>query len=323
MKVVLDLSRLLQDGKITQEEHDRLLRYAARETSSLAINILIGLGVIAVSGGVLALLMNAIAAIVLGAVMLAAGLGIAYAQAKQWSVLATIFTLVGALMVAGGIAVLGEGHVGSLLLATLVLAAGGIAGRSSLLSGLAVLGLAACVGASTVYWHASYEVAITEPTVTIVVFGALALVTYLASRRIGSAYEPLALMAARVSVFLVNFGFWVGSLWGDSLALPRALLHHATLTDAVDRSVMVPPMVFIVGWAAALAATGAWALKANRRWVVNLVAVFGAIHFYTQWFERLGATPLSVLVGGLLVLAFAIAAWKFNQRFTAEAPAAA
>jgi iron complex transport system permease protein len=323
MKVVLDLSRLLQDGKITQEEHDRLLRYAARETGSLAINILIGLGVIAVSGGVLALLMNAIAVIVLGAVMLAAGLGVTYAEAKQWSVLATIFTLVGALMVAGGIAVLGEGQVGSLLLATLVLSACGIAGRSSLLTGLAVLGLAACVGASTAYWHASYEVAITEPTVTIVLFGALALVTYLASRRIGSAYEPLALMAARVSVFLVNFGFWVGSLWGDSLALPRALLRHDTLTDATERSVMVPPMVFIVGWAAALAATGAWAVKANRRWVVNLVAVFGAIHFYTQWFERLGATPLSVLIGGLLVLGFAIAAWKFNQRFTAEAPAAA
>jgi iron complex transport system permease protein len=323
MKVVLDLSRLLQDGKITQEEHDRLLRYAARETGSLAINILIGLGVIAVSGGVLALLMNAIAVIVLGAVMLAAGLGVTYAEAKQWSVLATIFTLVGALMVAGGIAVLGEGQVGSLLLATLVLSACGIAGRSSLLTGLAVLGLAACVGASTAYWHASYEVAITEPTVTIVLFGALALVTYLASRRIGSAYEPLALMAARVSVFLVNFGFWVGSLWGDSLTLPRALFHHGTLTDATERSVTVPPMVFIVGWAAALAATGAWAVKANRRWVVNLVAVFGAIHFYTQWFERLGATPLSVLVGGLLVLGFAIAAWKFNQRFTAEAPAAA
>ena len=39
----------------------------------------------------------------------------------------------------------------------------------------------------------------------------------------------------------------------------------------------------------------AWAVKANRRWVINLVAVFGAIHFYTQWFERLGADPLSVL----------------------------
>ena len=321
MKVVLDLTRLLQDGKITQEEHDRLLGFAARETGSLAINILIGLGVIAVSGGVLALLMNATAAIVLGAVILAGGLGITYSAARQWSVLATIFTLVGALMVAGGVVALGEGNLSSLLLGTLVLTACGIAGRSSLLIGLAVLGLAGCVGAGTSYWHASYELAITEPTVTIVLFGALALATYLASRQVGSAYEPLALMAARVSLFLVNFGFWVGSLWGDSLALPRALVHLDP--GAAERAVIVPSMVFIIGWAVALAATAAWAVKANRRWVVNLVAVFAAIHFYTQWFERLGADPLSVLAGGLLMLAFATAAWKLNQRFTADTPAAA
>jgi iron complex transport system permease protein len=317
MKVVLDLSRLLQDGKITQEEHDRLLRFAARETGSLAINILIGLGVIAVSGGVLALLMNATAVIVLGAIILAAGIVITYALARQWSVLATIFTLVGALMVAGGIVALGEANLSSLLLGTLVLTACGIAGRSSLLIGLAVLGLAGCVGASTAYWHASYELTITQPTVTIVLFSALALVAYLASHRVPAGYEPLALMAARVSVFLVNFGFWIGSLWGDSLSLPRALLHlDPGGVNATAERVIVPSMVFIVGWAAALLATGAWAVKANRRWVVNLVAVFGAIHFYTQWFERLGATPMSVLLGGLLVLAFATAAWKFNQRFT-------
>jgi hypothetical protein len=321
MKVVLDLTRLLQDGKITKEEHDRLLRFAARETGSLAINILIGLGVVAVSAGVLALLMNAVAVMVLGAVILAAGLGLTYSLARQWSVLATIFILVGALMVAGGIVALGEANLSSLFAGTLVLTVCGIAGRSSLLIGLAVLGLAGCVGASTAYWHASYELTITEPTVTIVLFGALALTAYLASYRVGSAYEPLALMAARVSVFLVNFGFWVGSLWGDSLALPRALLHHAN--PAEETSVIVPRMVFIVGWAVALAATGIWAVKANRRWVVNLVAVFGAIHFYTQWFERLGATPVSVLAGGLLVLAFATAAWKLNQRFTADTPAAA
>ncbi len=82
-------------------------------------------------------------------------------------------------------------------------------------------------------------------------------------------------------------------------------------------------MVFIVGWAVALLATGTWAVKANRRWVVNVVAVFAAIHFYTQWFERLGADPLSVVAGGLLMLVFATVAWKLNQRFTADTPARA
>src|SRR5260370_37657860 len=92
MKVVLDLSRLLQDGKITREEHDRLLQFAARETGSPAINILIGLGVIAVSGGVLALLIDEIAVIVLGAVLLAAGRAMTYCSARQWALLATSFT---------------------------------------------------------------------------------------------------------------------------------------------------------------------------------------------------------------------------------------
>jgi hypothetical protein len=67
-------------------------------------------------------------------------------------------------------------------------------------------------------------------------------------------------------------------------------------------------------WAVALLGAGFWAVRANRRWLVNLVAVFSGIHFYTQWFERLGATPLSVLLGGLVMLASALALWWFNRR---------
>jgi hypothetical protein len=56
-----------------------------------------------------------------------------------------------------------------------------------------------------------------------------------------------------------------------------------------------------------------WGVRANRRWVVNVATVFGAIHFYTQWFERLGATPVSVLVAGLLALGIAVALRYFNK----------
>jgi iron complex transport system permease protein len=313
MKVVLDLSRLLRDGKITQEEFDRLSRLAAQDTGSFAVNILIGLGVIAVSAGLVALVMNIIAVGVIGAVVLAGGLAFTYMGATQWKVLATICLLVGALMLAGGALALGEGNIVSLLVATAVLTGAGIAGRSSLLIALAVLALSACLGASTGYAHAVYELSIQEPTLTIVLFGALALVAYLASRHIGPTYEPLALTAARVSLFLVNFGFWIGSLWGDPLVLLRTLTRSVT-GPGIPRDVVVPPMVFVIGWAVALFAVAAWAVKANRRWVVNLAAVFGAIHFYTQWFERLGPTPVSVLVGGVLVLGFAVAAWKLNQK---------
>jgi iron complex transport system permease protein len=317
MKVVLDLSRLLREGKISQEEFDRLSRLASHDIGAFAINFLIGLGVIAVSAGFLALVPNEFTVAFLGMALLCGGLALTYRGPKRWGVLATIGLLVGALMLAADIVAFGDGKPTALLLATFVLGATGIACRSNLLVGLAVLGLAGCLGATTAYWHAVYELSITEPTLTIILFSGLALAAYIASSRIGADYEPLALTASRVSLFLVNFGFWIGSLWGDRLLLLRFLLDRDLAIDVGARAVVVPPMAFIVGWALALAAVAAWAVHANRRWVVNLAAVFGAIHFYTQWFERLGATPLSVLIGGVLVLAFAAVAFRLNRQLEA------
>ena len=59
---------------------------------------------------------------------------------------------------------------------------------------------------------------------------------------------------------------------------------------------------------------GLWAAREDRRWVLNTCAVFGAIHFYTQWFERLEATPATVLAAGLVTLGAALILWKWNTR---------
>ena len=133
---------------------------------------------------------------------------------------------------------------------------------------------------------------------TVVAFGILALACYLVSLVLSSAFERLALQAARTSLILVNFGFWVGSLWGD---------------QSEGLGIRLNDGVFVVLWAAGLLAVGFWGARQNRRWVVNCAALFGAIHFYTQWFERLGANPLSVLVAGILALAIAIGIWRFNR----------
>jgi hypothetical protein len=68
-----------------------------------------------------------------------------------------------------------------------------------------------------------------------------------------------------------------------------------------------------------LLAAAVWGMRANRRWVVNVAAVFGAIHLYTQWFDRLGPGPLAFIVGGLLMLAFAYGLWALNRHFTGKA----
>jgi hypothetical protein len=131
---------------------------------------------------------------------------------------------------------------------------------------------------------------IKEPTLTIIIFSLLAIGAYQLSKKLSSDYERIAIASARTSVFLVNFGFWVGSLWGER-------------SDTGE--VIISSSIFAVLWAAALLATAIWSWKNNRRWVLNTVATFGGIHFYTQWFENLGATPATVLTAGLLALAFA------------------
>ena len=316
MKVTLDLSKLVEDGKLTAAEAERLKGFAARDTGSLGINILVGFGVIAVASSLGALVADISAAFVIGAAIFALGVALRFSrQAQQWSLLAQICTVVGALIFCGALLTYYLGALPALLAVTALLAVGGIIARSGLLIAAAVIALGACLGAKAGYWHATYALAIYEPLLTILLFSAIALATYWLSHRLPADYERLALMASRTAVLMVNFGFWIGSLWGDRLLLLRGV----TRADRPD--VVVPDWLFSIGWAAALVAVGIWGVKANRRWVVNIAAVFGGIHFYTQWFERLGATPASVLLAGIVTLACAFALWRFNQK-TAEAAAA-
>jgi iron complex transport system permease protein len=298
MKVTLDLTKLLEEGKITRADHDRLSQLGAAGTGSLAFNILLGFGVIAVSGSAVALVPDAITGIIVGGIVLGAGLALYALRRTQWEVLAHICTLIGALGLAGGVIVQLDASVSAFLGITIGFAAAGIVARSGLLIALAVLALSCSLGARTGYMHATYFLGIEEPTLTIVAFSIVALGTYLISKVLPSAYERLALMAARVSVLLVNFGFWIGSLWGDSL-------------DSLG--IQIDDLIFVILWALALIAVGVWAARENRRWVVNIAAIFGAIHFYTQWFERLGANPATVLLAGILALGFALGLWYFNR----------
>ncbi len=314
MKITLDLSKLVEEGKLTPAEAERLKTLASHELGSLGINILIGFGVVAVASGAVALVPSPVTAIALGIALFAGGCVIAFNKVQQWHVLGDICLVVGALMFCGGVIAYGQGSLNAMLIVTVALALAGITARSSLLTVFAVLAASACLGAQTGYSHAMYSLAIFEPTLTVVLFAALALATYLASARFPSDYERIALAAARTSIVLVNFGFWIGSLWGDPLMLLRRMNGAASVSF---RDTIIPAGAFSIAWALALIAAMIWGVQANRRWMVNVAAGFGAIHFYTQWFEKLGATPLSVLLGGLAMLAIALALRQFNRRTAA------
>ena len=177
-------------------------------------------------------------------------------------------------------------------------------------------GAAGTPGSSTGYMHAVHMLTVNKPSITIAFFALLAGVAYLISRCVPPAYEHLAIGFARVSLILVNFGFWIGSLWGDYPGETWAQGEDYRLWSNREAwraaHLHVPEIAFIVGWAIVIIAIGFWAARANRRWVVTTAAVFGAIEFYTQWFERLGAEPWAIIVAGLTIVAFAIALWRYN-----------
>lgn len=319
MKITLDISKLVEEGKLSAAEAEKLKGLASHDTGSLGINILIGFAVVAIASGAVALVPTPLTAVGLGLALTAAGCAVVLNRARQWNVLGQICLVIGALMFAGGVIAYGEGSLSSMLIVTVALALIAIAARSSLLTALAVLAASACLGARTGYSHAMYSLAIFEPALTVVLFSGLALAAYQVSKRLSADYERIALMAARTSIVLVNFGFWIGSLWGDPLILLRGM--QGASVQVRLNNIVIPASAFSIGWALALIAAGVWATRVNRRWLVNVAAVFGAIHFYTQWFERLGATPLSVLLGGVLMLAIALALWAFNRRATVAANA--
>ncbi len=316
MKVTIDLDKLLEEGKISQSEYDKFSQFAARSTATFAFNILVGFGVIAVSGAALALLPTATTGIVLGLVICAAGIALVHTRYEHWMVLANICILVGALLFGGGVIKAGDGSIGSFLLVAAAFAAAGIFARSALLTVLSVLALSSCLGATTGYVHATYFLGITEPTLTVALFTIFSVGAYQLSKPLASDYQALAIAASRTGVFLINFGFWIGSLWGDSLWGDRG--RRPASWPPQQGEILIADWVFATLWAIALIAAGVWAWKRNRRWLLNVVAVFGAIHFYTQWFERLGASAETVLIAGLLALGFAIGLRFMNARLRRE-----
>jgi iron complex transport system permease protein len=299
MKVTLDLSKLLAEQEITKDEYERLLKLSAKDTGSLAFDILFACGVVAVGGGLFALFPSSYTSIALGIVTGSLGIVMGLSTGVRWRILTTSSTLVGALLLGGGIIKISEGSAGSFLLVAAIFLVAGTAARSGLLISLAVLAISSCVGARTGYFHASYFLGIEEPLITILLFAVIAIATYQLSKVLSHHFSRLAIIGTRTSVFVVNFAFWVGSLWGDRVS---------------ERHMVVSGHVFSICWALALMATGIWGATQNRRWIINTVAVFGGIHFYTQWFEHLGASPGTIVIAGLLTIAGAVALKSWNNK---------
>jgi len=292
MKIVLDIDKLLADGEINRAEYEKLLALSSHSAASSAFNLLIGFGVIAIAAGVIALVPNL--AEIVGFALAVSSLSLRTHRREEWRLLSTICLVVGALILAGALVARTDGHyltftgigVGFLGVSFPI--------GSGLLACLGTLALASAVGAGTAYSHASYFIWVERPTIAILLFTIAAVGFYHASVRLPNIPARSALFASRTSVFLVNLGFWIGSLWGDRLY-------------------SLPPALFSLTWTAGIIGAGIWAVRNHRLWLLNVSAVFGGIHFYTQYFSILGFHPLSILLGGIGAVLSALALWRVNR----------
>src|ERR1700760_2790413 len=103
IRIVLDITRLVKEGKLTAQEAERLQALAKRDTGSLAINVLMSFGAIAVAAGIVALEPALTTGAALGFVLTAIGLVISFFAAEQWGLFGTATTIIGALLLAGGV----------------------------------------------------------------------------------------------------------------------------------------------------------------------------------------------------------------------------
>lgn len=296
MKITLDLTDLVTKGQLTQAEADRLKGLAIKDTGALGVNILMAFGALAVSLGIGILVPTVFTAIALGAVFFMVGFGLTLAREERWGVFAQICMVIGALAFTGGLSALAGGNFWVNVTLTLLTAAAAVLARSGLLMAIAVLALTATVGTAYTGWNQLGGASV----VTIAVLAVVAIGLYLLSLRI-KAYENLLIVGARTAAFTINLVFLFGSLFGDDL-------------------VNVDKEVFTVVWAVLLVGVGIWGMWRGRRWVVNTAAVFGAIHFMVQWFVFLGASPGSILGGGvmMIVLGFALK-WLIDRQATKQA----
>jgi iron complex transport system permease protein len=310
MKILIDVDALEQSQILTPELAASLRRHAVRDTGSTAINTLLAFGALAIAAGILALNPEPLTGAGLGLAFVIAGLLISRSFAQQWGKLGDIWMIVGALILAGGVGALIDQPLAACLVGAAILATVGLLAESRLLIGLVPVALLAAIGGSTGYWHASYAITIREPTLTIGLFSALAYGAWYVSQQLTNIRHSLGLIFARVCVILVNFGFWVGSLWGDT---PGGIWRDPEAWWGNDAP-QIPDTAFVVAWLLALLAVGYWGAKTGRRFIVNTATTFGAIHLYTQWFERLGMNPISVIFAGGATVAIGLWLWHYNKK---------
>src|SRR6516165_7258943 len=111
-------------------------------------------GAVAVAAGIIALEPAFATGAAIGIALVAIGLAISFLAAEQWGLLGTATTIIGALLLAGGVVGLANADFAGLVFSALLFLGLAVAIRSNFLMALVPLLLAGALGGSTGHMHA-------------------------------------------------------------------------------------------------------------------------------------------------------------------------
>ncbi|MCU0791186.1 MAG: DUF2157 domain-containing protein [Nitratireductor sp.] len=176
-RITLDLDALVSEGRLTATEAERLKSLAVTGRGlSTVVQVLYVLGALGLAGGVMILKPDPVTGMALAA--LAIGFAI-FAQAtkrEDLGLLGTAMGICGTVGLAGSVGMQFDGAIPAFAINVLIMAialGGALLLRSRFLAALVPLTIAALLGSSTEYWHASYGIVIKEPLITTVLFAVL------------------------------------------------------------------------------------------------------------------------------------------------------
>ena len=320
-RVSIDLDRLLRD-RVIDAETARTLKANAEQPrgKTLLIQLLSIFGALAIATGVIIIAPAPLTGLALALVALAIATLAKYSRWVGMEVFAHAMAISGTFGVCGWLGLQFEDSGNGLLInaiATALVLASALFFASRFLIAFVPLGLGAMIGSGTAYWHAAYAIFVREPLMTVVIFAVMALVLFSVADRGATIRHAQASIAARVSWFMMHFGFWVGSLWGDHPGQHlRQVFSGEEWTweqrEAFEQTAFfIPELAFTLGWAAVALAT-LFALK-NNRFAVNSSIVFLAINAFTQYFEYFEDNPFALVFGGIALVGLAFALVRLDQ----------
>lgn len=317
----LDLPALVTAGKVTADEATRLAGLAIpSDWRRLFANLFLIFGALLIVAGILALEPSTHVGLALASAALLGGTWLHMRRSEQWWLLGRAAILMGILGLSGWIGIVFSDMPKSWPafawpLITMLVSISAVAYRDAFLAALAPVALGYALGGGTGYWFASYALFMEEPLVTSIVFSALPLAMNLVRTSGSGGFSTIALVAGRVSFIIMNFGLWIGSLWGDhpgSASWDKGQQWEA-LRAQMDQAVFIPAEAFALVWCGFSLIAIYFGTKLGHRFIANASLVFLAINAYTQFHEVLIASPWGLVAGGLMLIALAMGIIRFNR----------